>query len=115
LKDEVIVEEIITDFENLSIINYNCQDCGQLVSAESYPYHNADHSLIKNIYYDKDDVRKLLAEGIKVGKEIGRLEGRKQLAEEIQDMSCHEAPNLCPCCKDLNEELQKEDEQANAK
>ena len=38
----------------------------------------------------------------------GINQGRKQIAEEIQDLSCHEAPNVCQCCQDLNQELQKE-------
>ena len=35
-------------------------------------------------------------------------QGRKQLAEEIADMSCHDAPEVCQCCLELNEKLQKE-------
>ena len=35
---------------------------------------------------------------------------RKQFAEEIGDLSCHKAPNVCQCCLELNEKLQKEAE-----
>ena len=37
-----------------------------------------------------------------------KAEDRKEFAEWIEDMSCHDAPNLCQCCQDINEKLQKE-------
>ena len=54
--------------------------------------NNPDFKICKGIFN----------EGIKAG--------RKQLAEEIADMSCHDAPEVCQCCLELNEKLQKEDD-----
>src|SRR3990167_2696256 len=58
----------------------------------------------KNALSEIQELHDNMAEEIAKAK----VESRKEFIEDILDMSCHDAPNVCQCCQDLIKKFQKE-------